>query len=222
MNAFTTETGLEDLPRVIPIFPLEGALLLPHGRLPLNIFEPRYLAMVRDAMAGPRIIGMVQPKKACQPDGHIPVYDVGCAGKIVEFSETPDGRFLISLEGISRFRMREELDCDTPYRQIMPAYEEFDGDVAESPSADTPLADTDPLLNALRQYLDLRDIPADWHAIERMPGPTLVTTLAMICPFRPSEKQALLEAPSYEDRTQIMTMLMEMALTHGGAGYRVQ
>ena len=206
------------LPDVLPIFPLTGVLLLPRGRLPLNIFEPRYLAMTRDALAGERMIGMVQPSEpgaappGMSPPGiagmNPPVYPVGCAGRITQFSETDDGRNLITLTGVSRFRIREELPLLSGYRRVMPDWEPF-ADDRRRPGE--PGFDRDRLLRGLRGYFAARKIEADFDAIDKAPGEYLVTSLAMACPFGASEKQALLEAADLDARAELLTALVEMA-----------
>ncbi len=202
-------------PPTLAIFPLPGVLLLPGGKLPLNIFEPRYLQMVEDAMAGHRTIGMVQPVdaagggRAARPE----VYPVGGAGRITSFNETGDGRYLITLTGVTRFRIVEELSVTTGYRQVVADYAGFDGDLAPAEEGEV---DGKRLLAALRAYLTATGIPADWESINRAPLPTLVTSLAMICPFSPGEKQALLEAPDAAERARTLVALMEMAALDGG------
>ena len=196
------------LPSILPIFPLTGVLLLPRGRLPLNIFEPRYLAMTRDALAGARLIGMVQPSDPRVAADNPPVYSTGCAGRITSFSETDDGRFLITLTGISRFRIREELPLLEGYRRVVPEWREFARDLS---SDDDPGFDRDRLLRGLRAYFQHHKIEADWDAITSVPGDRLVTSIAMICPFEPSEKQALLEAPDLDERARLLTAIVEMA-----------
>jgi uncharacterized protein len=210
------------LPDVLPIFPLTGVLLLPRGRLPLNIFEPRYLAMTRDALAGERLIGMIQPSDATSaPPGMSPppgavgiaglsplVYPVGCAGRLTQFSETDDGRYLITLTGIQRFRIREELPLLSGYRRVVPDWAPFAAD-RQRPAE--PVFDRERLLRGLRGYFAQRRIEADFDAIEKAPGEYLVTSLAMACPFAPSEKQALLEAADLDARAALLTTLVEMA-----------
>ena len=197
------------LPDRIPIFPLAGVLMLPGRNLPLNIFEPRYLAMTRDAMAGDKIIGMIQPldptTKVCDPE----LYDVGCAGEITEFSATDDGRLLISLAGISRFHVLQELARTTEYRVTLV---DFDRYRADFDPPDDAAVDRDRLMPALRAYLALADVPVDWQALKRTPSGVLVDWLAIICPFESSEKQALLEAPDLAERSRVITALFEMAL----------
>jgi Lon protease-like protein len=200
--------GRTALPSIVPIFPLTGVLLLPRGRLPLNIFEPRYLAMTRDALAGERLIGMVQPSDPRVVADNPPVYPTGCAGRITSFSETDDGRFLITLTGVSRFRIREELPLMEGYRRVVPEWRTFAGDLA---SEDEPAFDRDRLLRGLRTYFQQHRIEADWDAITSVPGERLVTSIAMICPFEPNEKQALLEAPDLDERARLLTAIVEMA-----------
>ena len=203
------------LPDILPIFPLTAVLLLPRGRLPLNIFEPRYLAMTRDALGGARLIGMVQPSDP-QDDGrgggglNPPVYPVGCAGRVTQFSETDDGRYLITLTGVSRFRIREELPLLDGYRRIAPDWQPFAHD-RERPGK--PEFDRERLIRGLKSYFAQRQIQADFEAIEKAPGEYLVTSLAMACPFAPSEKQALLEAADPDERARLLTTLVEMAAT---------
>ncbi len=201
--------GATDLPVVIPIFPLAGVLLLPRGRLPLNIFEPRYLAMTQNALAGERLIGMIQPSDPAQPAaGNPTVYSTGCAGRIVSFSETDDGRFLITLLGVSRFRVREELPPLSGYRRVVPAWDEFAADLDAEGAADF---DRERLLRGLRAYFERHKISADWEAMSSVPGDRLVTSLAMMCPFEPTEKQALLDAATIEERARLLTAIIEMA-----------
>ena len=207
--------SFDALPRRLPIFPLSGALLLPGGKLPLNVFEPRYLAMTRDAQAGPGLIGMVQPTEP-ESEGRKPaIYRTGCAGRIASFSETKDGRHLITLKGVCRFHIVEELGVDTPYRQVLASYSRFRTDL-EPTEADG--IDRLRLLRALRAYLEINGIKAEWKAIQDAPADALVTSLAMIGAFDPREKQALLEADSIAERGRVLTALMEMALLGRSTG----
>jgi uncharacterized protein len=196
------------LPAILPIFPLTGVLLLPRGKLPLNIFEPRYLAMTRYALAGERLIGMVQSCDLAAPAGDPPVYPIGCAGRITSFSETEDGRFLITLTGVSRFRIRNELPLAEGYRRIVPEWDEFARDLENE---DEPGFDRERLMRGLRAYFQHHQISADWEAVSSVSGDRLVTSIAMICPFEPSEKQALLEAPDLGERARMLTAIVEMA-----------
>ncbi|MFZ4690502.1 MAG: LON peptidase substrate-binding domain-containing protein [Polymorphobacter sp.] len=210
--------GDEPLPTAVPVFPLTGALLLPRGLLPLNIFEPRYLAMVRDAMAATgaanRIIGIIQPRaggdREQRSDGEPPpLFSVGCLGRIGDYRETEDGRILIALTGVSRFRVSAELDRTTLYRQVMADYHDFaeDRDEPDALAAAARAA----LEEVLRSYLDARSLSADWDAVKSADDESLVTTLASVCPFDPVEKQALLEAEDLADRAATLTALMTFA-----------
>ena len=199
-----------NLPAILPIFPLTGVLLLPRGKLPLRIFEPRYLAMTRDAIAGDRLIGMVQPSDPNQPaSGNPPVYPTGCAGRITSFSETDDGRFLITLTGLCRFRIREELPLHNGYRRVFPQWSEFANDLRNPRE---PGFDRERLMRGLRAYFDKHQIKAEWDALGSVPSERLVTSIAMVCPFEPSEKQALLEAGDLEERAKLLTAIVEMAV----------
>ncbi len=203
------------LPTAIPVFPLTGALLLPRGTLPLNIFEPRYLAMVRDAMAATgaanRMIGIIQPRSRGEPP---PLYDVGCVGRIGDYRETDDGRVLIALTGITRFRVAAELDRTTLYRQVMADYHDF-ADDREEPDPLTAAARAG-LEDVLRAYLDAQGLSADWEAVHGADDEALVTTLSGVCPFDPAEKQALLEAEDLPERAATLTALMAFAQGLGG------
>ena len=197
------------LPAEFPIFPLAGALLLPGGKLPLNIFEPRYLAMVEDALAEQRCIGMIQPDDG-RPDSETgpALYRVGCLGRLVSFSETDDGRYLITLAGVSRFDVVEELVTARGYRRVRGNFGRFTADLDERFQA--ALADRPALLTALRGYFEARGFDANWDVIESMEDDSLVTTLAMVCPFDPVEKQALLEAPPDGARAAALLALLQM------------
>ncbi len=195
------------LPDTIPIFPLTGVLLLPRGRLPLNIFEPRYLAMTRDALGGERLIGMIQPSDPQEGGMNPAVYPVGCAGRITTFSETDDGRYLITLTGVSRFRIREELPLLSGYRRVVPDWTAF----AHDREAAEPGFDRERLIRGLKTYFGQRQVDADWSLIDKAPAEHLVSSIAMLCPFAPSEKQALLEAADLDARAALLTALVEMA-----------
>lgn len=203
------------LPTEIPLFPLAGALLLPGGQLPLNIFEPRYLRMVDDALGGARIIGMIQPREAASA-GAPPLYAVGCAGRITAFAETDDGRYLITLVGRRRFRLVEELDVDTPYRQARVDWSAFPDDGRADPSAE--FVDRDRLIRAMRGYLDAEGLKTDWEVVHDAPTEALVASLAMGCPFAPNEKQALLEAKTMLARADCLIALMEMSIAGENGG----
>ena len=201
--------GGTTLPSILPIFPLTGVLLLPRGRLPLNIFEPRYLAMTRDALAGDRLIGMVQPSDPGASGDNPPVYPTGCAGRITSFAETEDERFLITLTGTCRFRIGDELPLLEGYRRVVP---EWSGFARDLDSEDEPAFDRERLMRGLKGYFQQHQISADWGAINSVPGERLVTSVAMVCPFEPSEKQALLEASDLNERARLLTAIVEMAL----------
>lgn len=199
----------EDLPPEIAVFPLPGALLLPRGRLPLNIFEPRYLAMTLDSLAAGRMFGMIQPQPGA-PAGKTgqALFRTGCLGRLSSFSETEDGRLLVTLIGVSRFRVAEELPARRGYRRVRADYAPFrdDLDLSERPSA----LDRGALLGALRPFFKARGIEANWEAIEQTSDALLVLTLAMVCPFEPREKQALLEAGTPEERAALLIALLQM------------
>ncbi len=198
----------QDLPQVIPVFPLDGALLLPHAQLPLQIFEPRYVAMVDDAMAAERIIGMVQTRQG--PDPERPgLQHIGCAGKITTFSETNDGRYLITLTGLSRFAVRDELSVQTPYRQTRVDFMPYEADL-EPPRGEDDGFDRMRLLAALKGYLERRLLDVDWETAKAAPAEALVNSLAMALPFDPAEKQALLEAAQLNERREALVALMEI------------
>ncbi|MEE9140006.1 MAG: LON peptidase substrate-binding domain-containing protein [Alphaproteobacteria bacterium] len=204
----------DELPEIIPIFPLSGVLLLPRGRLPLNIFEPRYLEMTADALAAERIIGMVQP---FEPDAESrteapDVYPAGCAGRVTAFEETDDGRYEISLTGLARFEIVSEQPRSRRYRRAAVRWDRFAGDLVDDDGG--PIA-RDSLAASLRAFLESRQLEADWDAIVDLPDKEFVTWLAMYCPFRPSEKQALLECRDLADRARHLAALMEMALHEG-------
>ena len=201
---------LTDIPEEVPIFPLSGALLLPGGRLPLNIFEPRYLQMVDAVMAHARIVGMIQPgfDGALREDGEPEIVSVGCMGRITTQSETGDGRYMIALQGICRFRVAEELDVRTPFRQcrVIP----FGADLQEDPSA--ARVDRPALLKTFRAYLEANVLQADWESVSRAENTMLVNALSMMAPYGPAEKQALLEASDLRTRAETLIALTEMAL----------
>ena len=203
--------GLNELPAEIGIFPLHGALLLPQGRLPLNIFEPRYLNLVQEALGQGRMLGMIQPNPALT-DGEL--FRVGCLGRLASFAETDDGRFLITLNGVIRFRVATELPLRQLHRQVRVDYHgyEADLDLADRPG----LADRAGLLAALRDYFRLRGIEANWAGIEQTPDAALLTTLCIVCPFEAREKQALLEAATPDERARLLLALLQMA-TQAGA-----
>jgi Lon protease-like protein len=213
---------LQDLPKVLPIFPLSGVLLLPRGTLRLNIFEPRYLAMLDDALGQRRVIGMIQPTEPLPPpeeEVSPPVlYETGCAGRVSSFSETDDGRYLIQLAGIARFRVAEELESLKGYRRVRADWRPFESDL--EPAGDEAAVDRDQLMETLRQYFAREGIKADWKVIKDTPNERLVTSIAMSCEFAANEKQALLEAPTLGERSKVIVALMEMAMLQRGGGDR--
>jgi Lon protease-like protein len=208
-----------DLPEIIPVFPLAGALLLPRGQMPLNIFEPRYLALVDDALRlTHRLIGMIQPDTARGGSEARPhLFRVGCVGRITQLAESGDGRYLIQLTGIARFRVTEELlMVPTPYRQCRVSYSDFVGDFTARKGEDA--VDRPHLLEALRQFLDANDLKADWDGIESAPNEALVNALAMMSPYGAAEKQALLEAPDLKTRADMLIAMTEMELAKKNTG----
>jgi Lon protease-like protein len=201
----------DDVPRQIALFPLAGALLLPRAELPLNIFEPRYLAMIDDAMSGSRVIGMIQPA-AGQEAAEVPaLMKVGCMGRITSYAESPDGRMLITLTGITRFELVRELDAVTPYRQAMVNCHPFAADLASATGA--AAVNRGALLKAFRDYLEANQMSADWSHVDAAPTEVLVNTLSQIAPYPPQEKQALLEAPDLKTRADVLVALTEVALS---------
>ncbi|WP_419728329.1 LON peptidase substrate-binding domain-containing protein [Lichenicola sp.] len=226
------------LPSELPVFPLAGALLLPGGKLPLNIFEPRYLGLIEDALAGDRLFGMIQPndhpadaededdqenaedddrdlnapsiaaRRGMAEDVPPPLFAVGCVGRIVSFAERQDGTCSVTLTGLARFRMQNELAGTRGYRRLLVGYRGFERDLEQVGDIDF---DREALLGSLRRYFAHRGFEARWEAVEQMDDETLLTTLSMICPLPPAEKQALLEAPTLADRARTLQALLEMA-----------
>jgi len=212
----TFEREMQDLPRTFPVFPLAGALLLPRAQLPLNIFEPRYLAMIDDALARPRIIGMIQPDDAKGAAARPALYPTGCAGRITQFAEIGDGRYLVTLTGISRFKLVEELSVATPYRQCRVDYAPYARDLLPNDGADA--VDREALLKILSSYLSANKIEADWQGIRQSPTEALVNGLSMLSPYGVKEKQALLEAPDLRTRAEVLIAVTEITLAKGGDG----
>jgi len=216
MNAEYQQPG--DLAEVIPVFPLPGALLLPRGQMPLNIFEPRYLAMIDDALrAGHRLIGMIQPDSAHPGPAEKPnLFKIGCVGRITQIAETGDGRYLIQLTGIARFRIDEELAVMTPYRQCRVVYAPFADDFIARKGEEA--VDRERLLRSLSEFLRANDLKADWEGIENAPNEALVNALAMMSPYGTAEKQALLEAPDLKTRAEILVAMTEIELAQNTSG----
>ena len=211
MNAVYRGPG--DLPGVISVFPLPGALLLPRGQMPLNIFEPRYLAMIDDALrSGHRLIGMIQPDPAHpgrdQNKPHL--FQIGCLGRLTQFAESGDGRYLIQLTGVSRFRIEEELPVETLYRQCRVTFQPFADDFKARKGEDE--VDRKALLRALSSFLKANNLKADWDGIENAPNEALVNALAMMSPYDAAEKQAMLEAPDLKTRAEILIAVTEIEL----------
>jgi Lon protease-like protein len=211
----------EDLPKQIPLFPLSGALLLPRTDLPLNIFEPRYLLMVEQAMAGERVIGMIQPLSD-DSDDKPKLERIGCAGRITSYSETEDGRLLVTLTGIARFVLKRETRVKTPYRQGVADFKPFAADFVVGTGA--PSVNREQLLEAFRQYLAANNMTTNWDEVNAVGTEVLVNTLSLLAPYPPKEKQALLEAPDLKARADVLVALTELALKKslGGSSTRMQ
>jgi hypothetical protein len=204
--------GPIDLPEVIPVFPLPGALLLPRGQMPLNIFEPRYLAMIDDALRdGHRLIGMIQPDVVHGgPTDKPPLFKVGCVGRITQFAESGDGRYLLELTGVARFRVEQELPVKTDYRQCRVTYAPFADDFIARKGEGA--VDREAVLKALRAFMKANKLQADWEGIDQAPNEALVNALAMMSPYGPPEKQALLEAPDLKTRAELLVAITEIEL----------
>ena len=215
MEGWQPEPG--ELPAEFAVFPLPGALLLPHGKLPLNIFEPRYKALVEDSLAGQRMFGMIQPNPAPGNGGGL--FRVGCLGRLSSFSETEDGRYLISLTGIVRFEVTAELEMRRGYRRVAGNFERFLAVDLAAPPEHLPRRVG--LLTALRSYFTANGFDANWDAIDGMTDDELVITLCMVCPFDPAEKQALLEASDPIARADTLITLLQMGAHTGSAGKRM-
>ncbi len=201
-----------NLPETIPVFPLPGALLLPRTRLPLHLFEPRYLQMFEDTLkTSHRLVGMVQPHDG--PGGKGQLHSIGCAGRITQFSETEDGRYMITLSGISRYRISEEVTGFTPYRRANISWTGFERDLG--PVEKDEKFDREPLMNLLARFFSMRDLQTDWESLKDAEDELLINSLSMLCPFEPEEKQALLEAPSLSTRRETLVTLIEFALRGG-------
>jgi len=215
----TRRFALADLPEVIPIFPLPGALLLPRARLPLNIFEPRYLAMLDDILKTEhRLIGMVQPLEGVASPPRL--HSIGCAGRVTSLSETEDGRYLIAISGVSRFRIGEELDGFTPYRRVRPEWPDFAADL-RGPERDDAF-DRAHFLELLQSYFEAQNLSSDWDSLREADTELLINSLSMMCPFAVEEKQALLEAPRLSDRRDTLQALLKFAIAGDGGGQAIQ
>ena len=226
-----TYNGPEDLPATIPVFPLAGVLLLPRGQLPLNIFERRYLDMIAEAMRGARLIGVLQPKIVSNqldtpivesPTERVSLSDVGCVGRITQYAETGDGRVLVTLVGITRFKLVAEIPTKLAFRTCRIDVEPFMEDFSVGSGNDE--VDRKQLLDTFKAYLEARNLEADWQGIDRASNESLVNTLSMMSPYGPAEKQALLEARSLKERADILVAVTELALASeaGDAGSTLQ
>lgn len=204
-NPYSTTRAL---PRTLPLFPLSGAVLLPRGELPLNVFESRYVAMVDDAIAGERLIGMIQPLPGGNGAAAPPLFQIGCAGRLTRFAETGDGRYLITLSGVARFRLVAELEGDTPYRQFEVDYEAFQADLL--PGAGENAVDREAMVAMLRSFAEYSKLEIDWTSIDSAPTETLVNALAMMSPFGANEKQALVEAIDLKTRAETLVALAKL------------
>jgi Lon protease-like protein len=205
-----------DMPETIPVFPLTGALLLPRGRLPLNIFEPRYLAMIDDAIRGERIIGMIQPIADSESAVTPKLFDIGCAGRITQFAETGDGRLIITLTGVARFRIVEELPTTTLYRQAQVDFAAFPDDFIARAGEEE--VDRATVLDALGHFVKANKLEVDWKGIEDAPNEALVNALSMMSPYGVKEKQALLEAKTLKERAEILVAVTEIELARRASG----
>ncbi len=209
-------TNKPDLPDVIPIFPLTGALLLPRARIPLHLFEPRYLAMLDDALKTPqRLIGLVQPNKVPGRPGH-GLQSIGCAGRVTQFSETEDGRYMVTLAGMSRFRVVEEIEGFTPYRRARVSWDGFERD--RGPEEEDARFNRTAFLTTLAQYFDSQDLQTDWDSLKEADDELLINSLSMLLGFEPEDKQALLEAPSLSTRRETLMTLIEFTMRGGDSG----
>lgn len=202
---------INDLPEELPVFPLTGVLLVPNGELPLNVFEERYINMIDSALSSNRMIGIIQPKcssvKSCC--GQTELYTIGCAGRITEFSETEDGRYLVNLKGIARFEIKKELERQDGYRRIVPDWSGFNRDLQQ---VECLGLDRERLKLKLKSYFEKHNMQCSWDAIEKTPDQKLMATLAMVCPLSPQEKQALLEADDCKARADLFMSLLKMAI----------
>ena len=209
--------GPSDMPATLPVFPLPGALLLPRGQMPLNIFEPRYIAMIDEAMKTNRLIGMIQPEtEMTLSSRQSDLYSVGCVGRITQFAEAGDGRYLITLTGVCRFRIASELAAITPFRQCAMHYEEFATDFQAH--AEEELVDREAVLLALRQFSEANGLSIDWKGIEAASNEALVNALSMMAPFGTREKQALLEAADLKTRAELLVAITQIELARRDDG----
>ena len=207
MSSLYKYKKIEEIPSKISIFPLNGALLLPRSQLPLNIFEPRYLEMIDNSISSDRLIGMIQTQESNENQ----LYPIGCVGKITSFTELSDSRFIITLNGICRYKVTQELDTLTPYRQVKVSYEDFENDL--TPGFNQDKANRDKLLDVLKRYLEKNNLQIDWEAVKGSLTETLVNSLCSLSPYSTEEKQALLEAEDIQKRNELLIAMTEMALS---------
>jgi Lon protease-like protein len=201
----------KEMPRVMPVFPLAGALLLPRRPIQLTIFEPRYLAMLDDALSGERLIGMIQPSAGDEAEEPAPeLYAIGCAGRIVQYAEIGDDRCFLTLMGVARFRVAKEQTADTPYRLVRADFSDFADDFREGLGESA--VDRKSLVEALRAFAEVNRIKIDWEDVDKASNETLVNGLAMLSPYGAKEKQALLEAADLKSRAEILVAISQMEL----------
>ena len=196
----------KELPDILPIFPLPGVIILPNGNLPLNIFEPRYISMVEDALGKNRMIGMIQPNPGSKKDNGL--YPIGCASKIVSFSETSDNRYLIELKGIIRFKIFKELDTIRGYRNIVPVWDNFKHDLGINPES----LNIDGLIELLKKYFKYNNISVDSDELHKVPANQIISAIPQVCSFQNNEKQAILEAKTDKERAEVIISLLKMDL----------
>lgn len=220
MSINTPYASPAELPAMLPVFPLPGALLLPRGDLPLNVFEPRYLAMVDDVLKSHRLIGMIQPAPVLDALEASALAAVGCAGRITQFAETGDGRYLLALTGVARYRIVDEPTVMTPYRQCRVDFAEFCDDFAAARGEAE--VDRTSILRTLEKFADANRLRVDWDEVEQAPNEILVNALSMMCPFGPGEKQALLEARDLKSRADVLIAITEIDLARRGASSQLQ
>lgn len=211
---------IRELPDTLPVFPLPGALLLPRACLPLHIFEPRYLQMLEDCMKTPdRLIGMVQTREVPANQGSEPrLHSIGCAGRLTGFSETDDGRYMVTLSGVSRFRLRKEIEGDSPYRRARVDWQGFERD--QGGAEEDAGFDRTAFMDLLQRFFESLELSTDWESLGDADEELLINSLSMLCPFTPEDKQALLEAPTLTERRETMVTLIEFAL-RGGSGEEI-
>ena len=216
MRSLKEYKNIKELPPKLSIFPLPGALLLPRTQLPLNIFEPRYLEMVDDALTSNRLIAMIQT----QSDNKDSLFKVGCVGKITSYSELTNNRIVITLTGVCRFSVGQELEVVTPYRQFQVNYEQFTNDLLKGFGEKN--VNREGLLVCLKKYLDQNNLEVDWNSIKNSPTELLVNSLCLLSPYRPEEKQALLEAQDLSERNEILIAMTEMSLSSESGTEKIQ